>query len=90
MHLQYRRYLGYSTDNGAYYYYQTEAGSTYEQTMIDVARYAKKVGLPYRYWLADSCASRCVHGIYLSHTFTSAPCTHAKTRKHAHTHKHAR
>ena len=30
--------LGYSTDNGAYYYYLTEVGKDYEQTMLDVGR----------------------------------------------------
>jgi hypothetical protein len=48
------QYLGYSTDNGAYYYYTTEAGKNYEETMIDVANQAKKDNIPYRYWLADS------------------------------------
>ena len=27
-------YLGYYTDNGAYYYYNTEPSKTYEQTML--------------------------------------------------------
>ena len=46
--------LGYSTDNGAYYYYNTEPKKNYQQTMIDVAQYAREQGLPYAYWLADS------------------------------------
>jgi hypothetical protein len=46
--------LGYSTDNGAFYYYNTELGKNYEDTMIDVSEYAKSVGLPYKWWLADS------------------------------------
>ena len=29
-------------------------GTTYEATMLEVAAYARRVGLPYRYWLADS------------------------------------
>eukprot|EP01062_Namystynia_karyoxenos_P072843 TRINITY_DN693_c0_g1_i1.p1 TRINITY_DN693_c0_g1~~TRINITY_DN693_c0_g1_i1.p1 ORF type:complete len:850 (+),score=240.54 TRINITY_DN693_c0_g1_i1:91-2550(+) len=48
------QYLGYSTDNGAYYYYQTEPGKNYEDTLIDVQAYAKKVGIPYKYVLLDS------------------------------------
>ena len=28
------RYLGYSTDNGAYYYYNTEKGKERETTML--------------------------------------------------------
>ena len=47
-------YLQYSTDNGAYYYYLTEENKTYEDTMIDVKKYADKVGIPYRQWLMDS------------------------------------
>jgi hypothetical protein len=48
------QYLGYSTDNGAFYYYTTEQNKTYEQTMLDVHAYARREDIPYRYWLADS------------------------------------
>eukprot|EP00039_Didymoeca_costata_P026389 m.15829 g.15829 ORF g.15829 m.15829 type:complete len:770 (+) comp5505_c0_seq1:20-2329(+) len=59
------KYLGYSTDNGAFYYYQTEdgvpgkrvpptTGKTYEQTLIDVKKYADSEGIPYKYVLLDS------------------------------------
>ena len=41
-------------DNGAYYYYQTEPGQTYETTLIDVRHYADQAGIPYRYVLLDS------------------------------------
>ena len=53
-------YLGYSTDNGAFYYYQTEdhqpgkrgppytPGKTYEETLIDVKHYADSIGVPYK------------------------------------------
>ena len=41
-------------DNGAYYYYNPEAGKNYQQTMIDVKAYAESVGLPYQYTLLDS------------------------------------
>ena len=55
-------YLGYSTDNGAFYYYQTEggtpgkygAGKNYEDTLIDVKQYADKESIPYKYVLLDS------------------------------------
>lgn len=46
--------LGYSTDNGAYYYYQTEPNKTYEQTLYDVKDYADAQGIPYKYVLLDS------------------------------------
>lgn len=46
--------LGYSTDNGAYYYYNTESGKNYQQTLIDVKTYADDAGIPYRYVLLDS------------------------------------
>eukprot|EP01013_Petalomonas_cantuscygni_P008167 TRINITY_DN20876_c0_g1_i1.p1 TRINITY_DN20876_c0_g1~~TRINITY_DN20876_c0_g1_i1.p1 ORF type:complete len:853 (+),score=147.81 TRINITY_DN20876_c0_g1_i1:312-2561(+) len=46
--------LGYSTDNGAFYYYITEPEKNYQATMADVAHYAKSVGLPYSYALLDS------------------------------------
>jgi len=48
------RYLGYSTDNGGYYYYNTPGFKNYEDTMLAVAQYAQTMAIPYRYWLADS------------------------------------
>ena len=33
---------------GAYYYYKTEDGKTYEQTMLDVVAYARELDIPYR------------------------------------------
>ncbi|VDI03427.1 Hypothetical predicted protein [Mytilus galloprovincialis] len=48
------KYLGYWTDNGAYYYYNTEANKTYEQTMKDVFDYAQREKIPYRYLQLDS------------------------------------
>jgi len=48
------QYLGYSTDNGAYYYYQTEPNKNYEDTLIDVLAYAKEKSIPYKYVLLDS------------------------------------
>jgi hypothetical protein len=59
-------FLGYSTDNGAFYYYQTEdhqagkrgppytPGKTYEETLIDVKAYSDEEGIPYKYILLDS------------------------------------
>ena len=48
------RYLGYSTDNGAFYYYNTEKGKNYEETMIDIQKYSVQKGIPYKYFLLDS------------------------------------
>ncbi|KAG7342483.1 hypothetical protein IV203_007576 [Nitzschia inconspicua] len=52
------RYLGYSTDNGAYYYYKKEddwpVTSNMEETMIAVHNYSQAASIPYRYWLLDS------------------------------------
>jgi hypothetical protein len=48
------QYLGFTTDNGAYYYYHTDNNETYEETLINVSKYAKQVGLPYQYILLDS------------------------------------
>jgi hypothetical protein len=52
------RYLGYSTDNGAYYYYHKEEDwpvtSNMEETMIALHNYSIAAKIPYRYWLLDS------------------------------------
>ncbi|KAK7471362.1 hypothetical protein BaRGS_00036000 [Batillaria attramentaria] len=47
-------YLGYWTDGGAYYFYQTEPNKTYEQTILDVYNYSLSLNLPYRYVQYDS------------------------------------
>ena len=47
-------YLGYSTDNGAYYYYNTEPDMNYEDTLIAVKKYADSEHIPYKYILLDS------------------------------------
>ena len=39
------QYLGYSTDNGAYYYYETEPHKNYEDTMIDIATHHREIGM---------------------------------------------
>eukprot|EP00038_Savillea_parva_P003881 m.131333 g.131333 ORF g.131333 m.131333 type:complete len:864 (-) comp11310_c0_seq2:981-3572(-) len=48
------QWLGYSTDNGAYYYYQTEPNKNYEDTLLDVYNYATQEKIPYKYVLLDS------------------------------------
>ena len=49
-------YLGYWTDQGAYYYYNTEPNKTYGETMMDI--YDNYSGgpqkLPIRHWNYDS------------------------------------
>jgi len=47
-------YLGYWTDNGAFYYYATEKNKTYEQTVFDIKEYSKSLNIPYRYVQYDS------------------------------------
>jgi hypothetical protein len=46
------RYLGYSTDNGAYYYYNPRGD--YATTLRAVHAYARRERIPYRYALLDS------------------------------------
>ncbi|HME54002.1 MAG TPA: hypothetical protein VKM55_17380 [Candidatus Lokiarchaeia archaeon] len=46
--------LGYNTDNGAFYYYNTEPGKNYEDTMIAIREQHKKIGLPVGYYELDS------------------------------------
>jgi len=47
-------HLGYWTDNGAYYYYNTEKGMTYEQTLLELRDKALEAEIPYRYLQLDS------------------------------------
>jgi hypothetical protein len=48
-------YLSYWTDNGAYYYYHTEDGLNYEDTIISTLRHAIDVdGIPYKSVQLDS------------------------------------
>ncbi|CAF3564069.1 unnamed protein product [Rotaria socialis] len=44
-------YLGYYTDNGGYYYYNTEPDMNYEETIVDVTH---KIKLPFHYIQLDS------------------------------------
>ena len=43
-------YLGYWTDNGAFYYYNTEVNKTYEQTLFDLKDYFTNEQIPVRYF----------------------------------------
>jgi hypothetical protein len=47
-------YLGYWTDNGAYYYYKTEAGMNEEETLMAVVDEARQLKVPYGYIQLDS------------------------------------
>ncbi|XP_046337463.2 uncharacterized protein LOC124119101 [Haliotis rufescens] len=46
-------YLGYWTDNGAYYSHNTEEGKNYQDTVVDVVSYTQQIGLPVRYFQYD-------------------------------------
>ncbi|XP_071096650.1 uncharacterized protein [Haliotis cracherodii] len=46
-------YLGYWTDNGAYYYNHPEEGKNYQDTVLDVTSYIKQLGVPVRYFQYD-------------------------------------
>jgi hypothetical protein len=47
-------YLGYWTNNGAFYYYNTEPGKNYETTMLDVVQHLKSERIPVGYLQLDS------------------------------------
>lgn len=74
-----REWLGFSTDNGAYYYYgwhQTEQYPNYQTAMEGVHAYSVQEGIPYKHILLDSCAcSQPVRsvGIRFRDEFRSAP-----------------
>ena len=46
--------LGYWTDNGSYYYYRTEPGMNYHDTLLAVKAYADREDIPYGYFQIDS------------------------------------
>ena len=48
------RYLGYYTDAGAYYYYNTEPGMNYEETFDYIGTYADQTNFPIRFAQYDS------------------------------------
>ncbi|MFX1387425.1 MAG: hypothetical protein ACFE9M_09435 [Promethearchaeota archaeon] len=47
-------YLGFWTDNGGYYYYKTEKGMNYEDTMVAIKEYFEKKNIPISYYNFDS------------------------------------
>ncbi|MFX1432089.1 MAG: hypothetical protein ACFFCY_18120, partial [Promethearchaeota archaeon] len=47
-------YLGYWTDNGGYYYYKTEKGMNYEDTMLAIKEYFNEYNIPIGYYNFDS------------------------------------
>eukprot|EP00054_Salpingoeca_dolichothecata_P012674 m.70327 g.70327 ORF g.70327 m.70327 type:complete len:763 (+) comp20068_c0_seq1:336-2624(+) len=47
-------YIGYSTDNGAFYYYDNMPYPNYEDALIAVKNYSDSVGIPYKWILLDS------------------------------------
>ncbi|GAB5367539.1 hypothetical protein AAMO2058_001239300 [Amorphochlora amoebiformis] len=47
-------HMGFATDNGAWYYYQTEEGLSYQDTLMAVKEYSERVGVKYRYLQIDS------------------------------------
>ncbi|XP_072031492.1 uncharacterized protein [Amphiura filiformis] len=47
-------YLGYWTDNGAYYYYETAPDMNYDETLMEVKKYSDGLNIPYRYFQLDS------------------------------------
>ncbi|KAK3087626.1 hypothetical protein FSP39_008570, partial [Pinctada imbricata] len=48
------KYMGYWTNNGGYYYYNTEKGKTYQDTIKELIQYANDTGIPYNYYQFDS------------------------------------
>ena len=48
------QYLGFTTDNGAYYYYNTVPDMNYQQTVESIKSYADDLRIPYKYILLDS------------------------------------
>lgn len=48
------KYLGYWTDNGAYYYYRTAPGMNYQETLLTVKEYHKNESIPIGYYQLDS------------------------------------
>ncbi len=62
------KYLGYWTDNGGYYYYRTEPGMNYQDSLLKLGEYIKKEGIPVRHLQLDSWwyyKSKVDNGVYL-------------------------
>lgn len=49
-----QNYLSYWTDNGAYYYFLTEANKTYQDTVFDIMKYYQEQDIPMRSFQYDS------------------------------------
>lgn len=47
-------YIGYWTDNGAYYYYNPIKGKTLSETLIEVNKHVEEIHLPIQYYNIDS------------------------------------
>ncbi len=47
-------HLGFWNDNGAYYYYKTEKGMNYEETLVAIKEYFEEHNIPIRYYNFDS------------------------------------
>ncbi|XP_046547875.1 uncharacterized protein LOC124257775 [Haliotis rubra] len=64
-------YLGFWTDNGAYYYYVTEKGKNHQDTMLDIKSYMVQIGVPVRYIQYDEWWYYWDNGfVYLPGTFS--------------------
>jgi len=46
--------IGYWTDNGGYYHYDTGSNMTYEEVLPKVKAYHESLGVPFRHWQFDS------------------------------------
>lgn len=47
-------YIGYWTDNGAYYYYNPMKGKKLSQTLVEVSKHIEEMDLPIQYYNIDS------------------------------------
>jgi hypothetical protein len=50
----FRSKLGYNTNTGGFYWYNTEPGMNYEETILSVKKYHVSIGVPVRYYELDS------------------------------------
>ena len=67
--------LTYNTDHGVYYYYLTEKGKDYLDTLLDVHAYAISAGIPYKVKtrLDAHVLAPVLHGVRLASTAESLP-----------------
>ncbi|MCP4762554.1 MAG: hypothetical protein GY870_12305 [archaeon] len=47
-------YIGYWTDNGAYYYYRPIKGKKLSETLLEVNKHSKELDIPFQYFDLDS------------------------------------